>query len=66
MSVELGVSKRTIASVMKQLSDAGLATKSGGQTSKWELTEKALSYFSLAGNEILMNADASREGFGDA
>jgi AAA domain len=60
MSVELGVSKRTIATVMKQLSDAGLAAKAGGQTSKWELTEKTLSYFSLTGNELLMNADERR------
>jgi hypothetical protein len=63
LSLDLGVSERTVGSIMKQLADAGLATRSGNKRSAgWELTDKALSYFSLTGNELLMQNDERKGG----
>ena len=62
LAAELGVSERTIGNVMKQLSDAGLTARLNNKRSAgWELTDKARSAFSLAGNELIMRDDARRE-----
>jgi hypothetical protein len=49
MAVVLGCSEKTISNYMTKMKDSALATRTGGRTSDWELTEQAIDYLSMTG-----------------